>query len=54
MKDVKVTVYTLSGLPIIATETVENYLDVSELASGIYVIVFDTSETKIIKKFIKK
>ncbi|MBF04935.1 MAG: glycoside hydrolase [Flavobacterium sp.] len=54
MKDVKVTVYTLSGLPIITTETVENYLDVSELASGIYVIVFDTSETKIIKKFIKK
>lgn len=54
MKDVQVSIFNQTGSVVIQQIIKENSLDVSNLTTGVYLIVFEKDGTKITKQFIKK
>ena len=50
----EVTVYNVMGSQVLRSKINKNKLDISELKSGVYRIVFEKSGVKIQKQFIKK
>jgi hypothetical protein len=49
-----VSIYSTTGSSVSKQKVINNTLDVSNLKSGVYFVVFDKDGTKITKRFIKK
>ncbi|WET02448.1 RICIN domain-containing protein [Flavobacterium sp. YJ01] len=54
IKDIQVSIFNQTGSLVIQKALKENSLDVSNLTTGVYLIVFEKDGTKITKQFIKK
>lgn len=54
VSDQKISVIDLSGNIVLKTEFSQNGLDVSGLPSGVYFVVIEDTNEKIIKRFLKK
>ncbi len=48
-----VTIYSITGTVVKKVNNVQNYIDVSDLKSGIYVIIIDAEDGKVVRRFIK-
>ncbi len=49
-----VTVYNITGTVVKKVYNVESYLDMADLESGVYVIIFNSSDEKIVRRVIKQ